>query len=101
MGNRSKREREAKLKAMSESERREFLANEERAQRQWEEDCKNFPELMSFMYDSGVDAGERRLGISPLSTEARDYIRKRFQNGEYPERLHGLVRMELDLKERE
>lgn len=62
------------------------------------EDVANFRELYSFCYDSSWDISDRKKGISPLSKEARDYIRTRYERGDYPERLHYLVMMELQLK---
>ncbi|GAB4022767.1 MAG: hypothetical protein Fur0010_25980 [Bdellovibrio sp.] len=95
-----KREREKKLKQLTPKEREEFFENEKKQEEQWQEDCKLYPELFSFFYDSGADANDRRLGISPLSKEARAQIRKKFENGEYPERLHHFVQMQLSLKEK-
>jgi hypothetical protein len=65
------------------------------------EDGTNYPELYDFMYDSLADMSDRKRGISPLSKERRDFIRRRFENNEYPERLHYLVFAELNLKDRE
>lgn len=67
-------------------------------QQQWE-DGTNFPELFDFMYDSYSETQKRKRGISPLSKERREYIRQRFENNEYPERLHDLVQAELNLSE--
>lgn len=79
--NRAKKEREKRLNNLTPNEREEFVNAERIQQEQWEQDCRDFPELMNFMYDSGVDISERRLGVSPLSREARDYIRRRYENG--------------------
>lgn len=76
----------------------EIKEMEERQRKQQKEDALHFPELYSFMYDSSVDIADRKKGISPLSKSALNYIKKRYENGEYPKRLHGLVLMELNLK---
>lgn len=66
-------------------------------QQQWD-DAAKYPELFSFMYDSTMDMKDREKGISPMTKEFRDHMRKRYKNGEYPERLHHLVLAELNLK---
>ena len=66
--------------------------------KQHREDCKNFPELYEFMGDSLVDISDRNKGISPMTKEFRAKMRQRFERGDYPERLHNLVLMELNLK---
>ena len=63
---------------------------------QWD-DAASFPELFVFMYDSQWDMSDRRKGISPMSKEFRAHMRARYERGEYPERLHGLVLAELNL----
>lgn len=70
------------------------------SQQQWE-DGTNFPELYDFMFDSHTDMLKRKKGISPLTKERRDYIRQRYENNEYPERLLQFVKAELNLKEQE
>ncbi len=65
------------------------------------EDGTNFPELYHFMYDSVWDKSDRDKGISPLTKEARAYIRERFERGDYPERLHHFALAELRLKHSE
>jgi hypothetical protein len=62
------------------------------------EDATNFPELYSFMYDSLVDISDRNNGISPMTKEFRAKMRERYERGDYPDRLHNLVLMELNLK---
>jgi ribosomal protein L16 Arg81 hydroxylase len=70
------------------------------AQQQLEDD-RNYPELFNDMYDSYGDKVRRKKGISPLSKETRDYIRRRYESNEYPERLEYLVLAELNLKDPE
>ena len=89
------RQKKELLKKYTPEQIKEMREKEMQEQR---EDAKNYPELYSFMYDSWADVNDRRLGISPLNKAARDYIRKRFEMGEYPERLHHLVWAELSLK---
>lgn len=72
---------------------------EERHRQQRKEDGANFPELFGFIYDDSVDIANRKKGISPLSKSAREYIRKRYENGDYPKRLHAFVMMELNLSD--
>ena len=72
---------------------------EERHRQKHKEDTTNFPELYSFIYDSSVDIADRKRGVSPLSKSARDYVRKRYENRDYPKRLHALVMMELNLSD--
>jgi hypothetical protein len=77
----------------------EELEEIERKERKQQcEDGLNYPELYDFFYDSYTEMMMRKRGLSPLSKERRAYIRKRFENNEYPERLHGLVHAELNLK---
>ena len=65
------------------------------------EDATNFPELYSIMYDSLVDISGRNNGISPMSKEFLAKMREKYERGDYPERLHNLVLMELNLKDPE
>ena len=65
------------------------------------EDATNYPELYSFMYDSLVDISDRSNGMSPMSKEFRVKMREKYERGDYPERLHNLVLMELNLKDPE
>ncbi len=90
--NRYKKEQ---LKRYTPEQIRQIEANEKQQQF---EDATNFPELYSFMYDSLVDISDRNNGISPMSKEFRAKMRQRFERGDYPERLHNLVLMELNLK---
>ena len=76
----------------------EIMEQDRKSSQQQNEDATNFPELYSFMYDSLVDISDRNNGISPMSKEFRAKMRQRFERGDYPERLHNLVLMELNLK---
>lgn len=77
----------------------EQIAQQDADERQQQyEDATNFPELYSFVHDSSWDIADRNKGISPLSLEARAYIRMRYERGDYPERLYGFVFAELNLK---
>jgi hypothetical protein len=62
------------------------------------DDARKFPELYYYMFDSSFDINLRARGISPMTKEFRDEMRERFKRGDYPERLHCLVKAELDLK---
>lgn len=97
--NKQKKELMKRLEAMSEQERADYHRRVDETDRQWREDCRNFPELFTFFYDSLTDINERKMGYSSLSKAARDEIRKKHENGEYPQRLHHFVAMELALKE--
>ncbi len=66
--------------------------------KQQQEDATNYPELYSFIGDSLWDRSDRSKGISPMTKEFREKMRVRYERGEYPERLHGLVLLELNLK---
>ena len=90
--NRYKKEQ---LKRFTPEQIRQIEANEKQQQF---EDATNFPELFSFMYDSLVDISDRNNGISPMSKEFRAKMREKYERGDYPERLHNLVLMELNLK---
>ena len=90
--NRYKKEQ---LKIFTPEQIRQIEANEKQQQF---EDATNFPELYSFMYDSLVDISDRNNGISPMTKEFRAKMRERYERGDYPERLHNLVLMELNLK---
>ena len=65
------------------------------------EDATNFPELYLFMYDSLLDISDRSNGISPMTKEFLAKMREKYERGDYPERLHNLVLMELNLKDPE
>ncbi len=62
------------------------------------DDATKYPELYAFIYDSLWDISDRAKGISPMTKEFRAKMRERYERGEYPERLHGLVFAELNLK---
>jgi hypothetical protein len=89
------REKKELLKKYTPEQIKQLDAN--RSQQQLE-DATNFPELYYFMYDSLVDISDRNNGISPMSKEFRAKMRQRYERGDYPERLHNLVLMELNLK---
>jgi hypothetical protein len=89
------RYRKEQLKKYTPEEIEQMEAAEKKQHR---EDCKNFPELYSFIGDSSWDLNDRSKGISPMTKEFRAKMRERFNRGEYPERLHGLVWAELNLK---
>ena len=65
------------------------------------EESEKYSEIFIFMYDSGYEANERRLGRSTLNKEAYLRILKKYQEGHYPEHLKYLARNELRLKHEE
>ena len=92
--NRAKREQ---LKHHTQKEIDEMEARD-KARRK--EDAKNYPELFYFMLDSIVEYEDRQRGFSTLSTECRENIKRRIDQGEYPDHLKPLAIAELKLKER-
>ena len=63
-----------------------------------DEEFEKFPELFLFFYDELVDINDRKLGISPLNSDCYNKIKRRYENGEYPEHLRWLAEKELNLK---
>ena len=55
-------------------------------------------ELFLFFHDDLVDINDRKLGISPLNSDCYSKIKRRYENGEYPEHLRWLAEKELNLK---
>jgi hypothetical protein len=90
--NRYKKEQ---LKHYTPEQIKQLEANEKQQQF---DDATKYPELYAFIYDSLVDISDRSKGISPMNKEFRAKMRARFERGEYPERLHGLVSAELNLR---
>ncbi|MBT7610722.1 MAG: hypothetical protein HN576_13260 [Bacteriovoracaceae bacterium] len=66
-----------------------------------DEEYEKYPELFLFFYDELVDINDRKLGISPLNSDCYNKIKRRYENGEYPEHLRRFAEKELRLKIRE
>jgi hypothetical protein len=68
---------------------------------QHREDVTKFPELFTQNLDDYYEMSLREKGISPLLKADRELIRNRLANGEYPQRLIGLAKAELALKDKD
>jgi hypothetical protein len=79
----------------------EIKKQDEEHGNQHREDVAKFPELFSQNLDDYYEMSLQAKGISPLPEVDRQLIKSRLTNGEYPNRLIGLAKAELALKNKD